>query len=102
MRVSSCTGLRIVVRTLADEWTRQACRQRDDHRCVTLAHDISPERQLDGIRSNADRLLAFLLVLHFPAALGLAPLHGSWLAAIVVGGGLSGLALFVASTYPGT
>jgi methyl-accepting chemotaxis protein len=69
---------------------------------VTTAHDISPVRQLDGIRSNADRLLAFLLVLHFPAALALAPLHGSWIAAIVVGGGLSGLAWFVATTAPGT
>jgi methyl-accepting chemotaxis protein len=69
---------------------------------VTTAHDISPEHQLHGVRSNADRLLAFLLVLHFPAALALAPLHGSWLAAIVVGGGLSGLAVFVSRAHAGT
>jgi methyl-accepting chemotaxis protein len=69
---------------------------------VTTAHEISPEQQLDGVRRSADRLLAFLLVLHFPAALALAPLHGSWAAAIVVGGGLSGLAWSVARACPGT
>ena len=69
---------------------------------VTTATDFSPEQQLDGVRKNADRLLAFLLVLHFPVALALAPLHGSWAAAIVAGGVLSGLAWFVAQTAPGS
>jgi methyl-accepting chemotaxis protein len=69
---------------------------------VTTAHDISPEQQLDSVRRNADRLLAFLLVLHFPAALALAPLHGSWLAAIVAGGALSATGFFVARAFPGT
>jgi methyl-accepting chemotaxis protein len=69
---------------------------------VTTAHDISPEQQLDSVRRHADRLLAFLLVLHFPAALALAPLHGSWLAAIVAGGALSATGYFVAKAFPGT
>jgi len=69
---------------------------------VTTAHDISPEQQLDSVRRNADRLLAFLLVLHFPAALALAPLHGSWIAAIVAGGALSATGFLVARAFPGS
>ena len=45
----------------------------------------SPEDQLLEVRRGADRLLSLLLVLHLPAALGLAALHGTWLAAILVG-----------------
>jgi methyl-accepting chemotaxis protein len=69
---------------------------------VTTAQPISPEQQLDGVRRNADKLLAFLLVLHFPAALALAPLHGSWAAAIIAGAALSGIGWFVAQSAPGT
>ncbi len=69
---------------------------------MTTAHEISPEQQLDTVRRNADRLLAFLLVLHFPAALALAPLHGSWVAAIVAGGALSATGFLVARAFPGS
>jgi methyl-accepting chemotaxis protein len=69
---------------------------------MSAAEATSPEQQLDGLRRNADRLLAFLLVLHFPAALALAPLHGSWAAAVLVGGALSGGAVVVSRTAPGT
>jgi methyl-accepting chemotaxis protein len=69
---------------------------------VTTAHDISPEQQLDGVRKNADRLLAFLLVLHFPVALALAPMHSSWIAAIVAGAALSGIGWAVATNAPGS
>jgi methyl-accepting chemotaxis protein len=61
----------------------------------------SPEDQLLEVRRGADRLLSLLLVLHFPAALGLAALHGTWLAAIVVGGGVSAGAYVLAQRAPG-
>ena len=61
----------------------------------------SPEAQLLSVRRDADRLLSLLLVLHLPAALGLAALHGTWLAAILVGGGVSGGAYFLAQRAPG-
>jgi methyl-accepting chemotaxis protein len=70
--------------------------------CVTPAADISPDDHLHTLRANADRLLAFILVLHFPAALGLASLHGDWIGAIVAGGALSGGALAVSRLAPGT
>ena len=54
----------------------------------------SPEAQLLEVRRDADRLLSLLLVLHLPAAFGLAVLHGTWLAAILVGGGVSAGAYF--------
>ena len=46
----------------------------------------SPAEQLLEVRKSADRLLSFLLVLHLPAAFGLAVLYGTWLPAILVGG----------------
>ena len=61
----------------------------------------SPEAQLLSVRRDADRLLGLLLVLHLPAALGLAALHGTWLAAIVIGGGVSAGAYFLAQRAPG-
>jgi methyl-accepting chemotaxis protein len=61
----------------------------------------SPEDQLFEVRRGADRMLSLLLVLHFPAALGLAALHGSWLAAILVGGGVSATAWILARSAPG-
>ena len=44
---------------------------------------------LNQIRSRADRVLALLIVAHFPVALALAPLHDTWLAAILWGGSIS-------------
>jgi methyl-accepting chemotaxis protein len=70
--------------------------------CVTSAATTSPDEQLHSLRSSADRLLAFILVLHFPAALALAPLHGSWIGAILGGGFLSGSVLLLARIAPGT
>jgi methyl-accepting chemotaxis protein len=61
----------------------------------------SPEDQLLEVRRGADRMLSLLLVLHFPAALGLAALHGTWLAAILVGGGVSAGAHLLARRAPG-
>src|SRR3954454_14992141 len=61
----------------------------------------SPEDQLLEVRRGADRLLSLLLVLHFPAALGLAAVHGAWLGAILVGGGVSAGAYFLAQRAPG-
>ncbi len=61
----------------------------------------TPEEQLLEVRSNADRMLALLLVCHLPAALGLAALHGTWVAAILVGGIASGGAYLLAASTPG-
>ena len=61
----------------------------------------SPQEQLLEVRRGADRLLSLLLVLHFPAALGLAAVHGTWLAAFVVGGGVSAGAYVLAQRAPG-
>ena len=60
----------------------------------------SPEDQLREVRRGADRLLSLLLILHFPAALGLAAVHGTWVAAILVGGGVSGGAYWLARRAP--
>jgi methyl-accepting chemotaxis protein len=56
---------------------------------------------LNQIRSRADRALALLLVAHFPVALGVAAVDGSWLAALVFGGSISALAYLLARTRPG-
>jgi len=61
----------------------------------------APDQQLLEVRKGADRVLSLLLVFHFPAALGLAVLHGTYLAAIVVGGGISLGAYLLARRAPG-
>jgi methyl-accepting chemotaxis protein len=61
----------------------------------------TPEEQLLEVRKSADRMLALLLVLHLPAAFGLAVLHGTWLAALLVGGGISAGAYLLSKTAPG-
>src|ERR1044072_3851911 len=61
----------------------------------------SPDEQLLEVRKGADRLLSLLLLLHLPATFGLAMLHGTWIAALVVGGGVSGGAYLLARRAPG-
>jgi methyl-accepting chemotaxis protein len=61
----------------------------------------APDQQLLEVRKGADRVLSLLLVFHFPVALGLAVLHGTYLAAIVVGGGISLGAYLLAQRNPG-
>jgi methyl-accepting chemotaxis protein len=61
----------------------------------------SPEEQLLEVRKGADRMLSLLLVLHLPAAFGLAVLHGTWIAALLVGGGVSAGAYLLAQRAPG-
>jgi methyl-accepting chemotaxis protein len=51
---------------------------------------------------DADRLLTYLLIAHLPVALALAPWHGAWLPAIVVGGLATGITVVVTRRYPGT
>ncbi len=48
---------------------------------------------LHAARRRADRGLGVLLAVHLVAALAIAPLHGTWRAAILVGGALSGVTL---------
>jgi methyl-accepting chemotaxis protein len=61
----------------------------------------SPDEQLLAVRRAADRMLSLLLVLHLPAAFGLAALHGTWLAAAVVGIGVSAGGYALAQRSPG-
>lgn len=56
---------------------------------------------LERGRRRADRLFAALLLLHLPVALALAPLHRSWGAALVTGGGASALVALLALRAPG-
>jgi methyl-accepting chemotaxis protein len=56
---------------------------------------------LHTMRARADRALAQLLVLHWPIALGLATLRGTWVAALVIGGLASCAPLVLASLRPG-
>jgi methyl-accepting chemotaxis protein len=61
----------------------------------------APDQQLLEVRKGADRVLSLLLVLHFPAAIALAVLHGTYVAAIVVGGGISLVGYLLAKRAPG-
>ena len=61
----------------------------------------TPHEQLQAVRRRADRTLSLLLLLHFPTALALAVLHGTWAAAILVGGAVSGGAYLAAVRAPG-
>ena len=45
--------------------------------------------------------MSLLLLLHLPAAFGLAALHGTWIAAFLVGGGVSLTAYLLAQRSPG-
>jgi methyl-accepting chemotaxis protein len=59
------------------------------------------QETLNRIRSRADRVLALLLVAHFPVALGVAAVNGTWLAALVFGGSISAICWVLAHTRPG-
>ncbi|MDA0181571.1 methyl-accepting chemotaxis protein [Solirubrobacter phytolaccae] len=61
----------------------------------------TPDEQLTDVRRSADRLLSLLLVLHFPAAVGLAALHGTWVVSVLVAGLVSGGAYLIAQRAPG-
>jgi methyl-accepting chemotaxis protein len=51
---------------------------------------------------DGDRLLSRLLLAHAPLVLALAPLYGTWFAALVFGGGLIAAGLLVAWAKPGS
>ncbi|HEX6042800.1 methyl-accepting chemotaxis protein [Longimicrobium sp.] len=61
----------------------------------------SPISLLDASRRRTDSILGLLLALHWPVALVLAPLHETWLPAILVGGLLSGIAFAASRLRPG-
>lgn len=61
----------------------------------------TPTDQLLAVRRSADRTLGWLRALHFPAAFGLAVLHGTWVAAAVVAAAVSGGAYVLAQRAPG-
>jgi methyl-accepting chemotaxis protein len=63
--------------------------------------DASKPRLLSTMRERSDRALAGLLVVHLPVALALAPLRGTWLAALIVGGLASGVPCLLAYLRPG-
>ncbi|HUR01611.1 MAG TPA: methyl-accepting chemotaxis protein, partial [Nonomuraea sp.] len=56
---------------------------------------------LHTMRQQNDRALALLLALHWPIALGLATLRGTWLAAVLIGGLASSVPLLLAYLRPG-
>jgi methyl-accepting chemotaxis protein len=56
---------------------------------------------LTAMRQRSDRALALLLAVHWPVALALATLRGTWLAALVVGGVASLAPLLAAWLRPG-
>ena len=61
----------------------------------------SAEAQLLEVRRSADRMLSVLLLFHIPAAIGLAVLHGTWIAAVLVAGVVSGGGYLLAQRAPG-
>jgi methyl-accepting chemotaxis protein len=63
---------------------------------VTHAEDT-----LFQIRARADRGLAWLLAAHFPVTLAVAAWHGTFLAALVLGGAISGITFWLARTHAG-
>ena len=50
---------------------------------------------------RTDRFLAWLLVGHLALALALAPVRGTWMSAILIGGALSGVSMLFARLAPG-
>ena len=60
-----------------------------------------PALLLDDARRQADRLFGWLIAAHLPVALLLAPLHGTWRAAFLVGGPLAAAALAATRLRPG-
>jgi methyl-accepting chemotaxis protein len=56
---------------------------------------------LEETYRRTDRFLSWLLVGHLLFALALAPIHGTWVVAIVGGGLLSGVAMLFARVAPG-
>ena len=54
----------------------------------------------DGYR-RTDRFLAWLLVGHLALALALAPVRGTWMSALLIGGALSGVSMLCARVAPG-
>jgi methyl-accepting chemotaxis protein len=87
-------------RTLADGGITRSCRPADDTGTMTV-DTPTPEEQLLEVRRNADRMLALLLLCHVPAALGLAVLHGTWIAAILVSLIGAGGSYLLATSQPG-
>jgi methyl-accepting chemotaxis protein len=56
---------------------------------------------LNQLRTRADRLLALLLVAHFPVVLGVAAFTGTWLPAVLFGGSVSVVTYLLARSRPG-
>jgi methyl-accepting chemotaxis protein len=61
----------------------------------------APTTLLDDVHRQTDRTLMWLLVAHLPLALALAPLHGTWLLALGVGGSATLAAVLAVHFAPG-
>jgi methyl-accepting chemotaxis protein len=59
------------------------------------------QETLHKIRAGADRALAWLIVAHFPVVLGVAAVHGTWWAGLLVGAPLAAVPFWLARTKPG-
>jgi methyl-accepting chemotaxis protein len=57
---------------------------------------------LQTARNEADGLMRLLLIAHFPVALVLAALHGSWLVALIGGGAATGATVWATTRHTGT
>jgi methyl-accepting chemotaxis protein len=63
--------------------------------------DNAAQETLHNIRAGADRALAWLIVAHFPVVLGVAAVHGTWWAALLVGAPLAAVPFWLAQTRAG-
>ncbi|HEX5621813.1 MAG TPA: methyl-accepting chemotaxis protein [Solirubrobacteraceae bacterium] len=59
------------------------------------------QQTLHKIRASADRALAWLIVAHFPVVLGVAAVHGTWWAGLLVGAPLAAVPFWLSRTKPG-
>ncbi len=69
---------------------------------TSLATPAARRSILDRARTDVDRSLALLLLLHLPVALVLATLHGTWFAALGVGAPVSLGVFWLSRSRPGS
>jgi methyl-accepting chemotaxis protein len=67
----------------------------------SIDRTAEPAVLLDEARWQADRLFGWLIAAHLPVSLLLAPMHGTWTAALTVGAPLAAVALAATRLRPG-
>ena len=66
-----------------------------------VTENDAAQETLHQIRAGADRALAWLIAAHFPVVLGIAAVHGTWWAALLVGGPLAAVPFWLSRTHAG-